>query len=269
MDLEEARQLLNVPPGANSGEVKKAYRCKSLQSHPDKCPGDSGAAIRFSRVTEAYQVLLANETLRRGNDIPKPKEGAPSGQNVPVGPGLMACIEEVVELSMTDCYEGKEVPLSVERRVQQRDYSSGDIVTRTERETVYASAPPGVDHDEILVITGRGHVGLDGKTGDVRVRIKVNNETPFERRGLDLVLRQDITLLQALTGVDFRVRHVSNRTCKFRVSNEIIVPGAERRIPGWGMRRGDSIGNMVVRFNVLFPTTLSIEQKDALRKTLE
>jgi len=268
MNSEEARGLLGIPYGADSGEVKKAYRLKSLQNHPDKCPGDNQASLRFSRVTEAYRVLLANETLQKEASVQEPT-GSVGGQNSVPSPALMAYIDEVVELSMTECYEGKEVPLSIERRVEQRDHLSGEVVIRTERETVYASVPPGIDHDEILVIPSRGHVSLDRRTGDVRIRIKVNNDTPFERRGLDLIIRQDITLLQALTGVDFRVRHVSNKTCRLRTNEEIVTPGVERRIPGWGMRRGDMTGNMIVRFNIVFPQTLSTEQKDALKRTLE
>lgn len=49
--------VLEVPRGATADEIKKAYRKKALQFHPDKNPGDSTAEKKFKEVSEAYEVL--------------------------------------------------------------------------------------------------------------------------------------------------------------------------------------------------------------------
>lgn len=42
---------------ANASEIKKAYRKKAMQYHPDKNKGDKTAEAKFKEVNEAYQTL--------------------------------------------------------------------------------------------------------------------------------------------------------------------------------------------------------------------
>lgn len=49
--------ILEVSRTATAEDIKKAYRKKALQFHPDKNPGDADAEKRFKEVSEAYEVL--------------------------------------------------------------------------------------------------------------------------------------------------------------------------------------------------------------------
>ena len=50
-------EVLEVPKTATAEEIKKAYRKKAIQYHPDKNPGDKEAEEKFKEAAEAYEVL--------------------------------------------------------------------------------------------------------------------------------------------------------------------------------------------------------------------
>lgn len=59
--------VLGVPSNASQAEIKKKYYLKAKESHPDKHPNDPGAAAKFQKIGEAYQVL-SDEKLRARYD---------------------------------------------------------------------------------------------------------------------------------------------------------------------------------------------------------
>ena len=50
-------EVLGISKNASSSEIKKAYRKKAIQYHPDKNPGDKEAEAQFKLAAEAYEVL--------------------------------------------------------------------------------------------------------------------------------------------------------------------------------------------------------------------
>jgi molecular chaperone DnaJ len=58
-------EILEVGKNATAEEIKKAYRKKAIQFHPDKNPGNKEAEEKFKEAAEAYEVLSNPEKKQR------------------------------------------------------------------------------------------------------------------------------------------------------------------------------------------------------------
>ena len=54
---EDYYEILGISKGASSSEIKKAYRKKAIEFHPDKNPGDKKAEANFKKAAQAYEIL--------------------------------------------------------------------------------------------------------------------------------------------------------------------------------------------------------------------
>jgi molecular chaperone DnaJ len=57
MAKKDYYEILSISKGATAAEIKKAYRKKAIEHHPDKNPDDKGAEAKFKEAAEAYEVL--------------------------------------------------------------------------------------------------------------------------------------------------------------------------------------------------------------------
>jgi len=61
MEKRDYYEILGVSKTASADEIKKAYREKALQYHPDRNPNDKTAEDKFKEAAEAYEVLSNQE----------------------------------------------------------------------------------------------------------------------------------------------------------------------------------------------------------------
>ena len=100
--------------------------------------------------------------------------------------------------------------------------------------------------------------------------VVLENNTPFLRKGMDLIYKKTITLKEALVGFSFDVQHVNGKNISINnhVNQTIVKPGYTKSIPGLGMMRDNNTGNLIIEFSVEFPESLTEEQIAKLQEVL-
>ena len=64
MDKRDYYEILGVERGADSAELKKAYRRIAMKHHPDRNPDNEESEQLFKEANEAYEVLSDSENLK-------------------------------------------------------------------------------------------------------------------------------------------------------------------------------------------------------------
>jgi DnaJ-class molecular chaperone len=293
-------EILGVVNTVNDTELKKAYRTLSLIHHPDR----GGDTLKFQEINEAYETLSDPHRRKQydaelnGIRIPSfPGFPFPGGTNIHfahmggggggqpdfgdfngfinmmfnnagmpnMNIGKPVPIIRNVKITMEQAYIGVSIPIEIERWVMQ------DVNTRqTEKETVYVPFPPGIDENEIIVLREKGNVINENTKGDIKIVVQIENNTQFQRHGLDIIYNKKITLKEALCGFMFSIVHLNGKQITFNntVNNTIIKPNSKKIIPNMGMNRDTNTGNLIIDFEIHFPDTLTPEQITSLSTIL-
>jgi len=131
------------------------------------------------------------------------------------------------------------------------------------RRRLTVDIPAGIDDDQRIRLSGRGHSGeRGGAAGDVYVLVGVRPDDRFVRDGNDLVTVVDVPAPSAAIGTTVNVPTLEG-------DEEVAIgagtqPGAVVTLRGRGMpslRRG-SRGDQRVVVNVVVPRNLSAEQRE-------
>ena len=87
MEKRDYYEVLEVEKTASVEEIKKAYRKKAIQYHPDKNPGDKVAEEKFKEAAEAYDVLSNPDKRARYDQFGHAGRGGAAGNGGPFGGG--------------------------------------------------------------------------------------------------------------------------------------------------------------------------------------
>ena len=127
----------------------------------------------------------------------------------------------------------------------------------------------GIKDKEHIIIHGEADDHPDlSNTGDLILVIHQLDDETFTRKGNNLYIKKTILLSEALCGVKFMIEHLDERKL-FIKYDDIITPNMKKKIIGEGMSDKEGYrGDLIIEFNVKFPTNLSMERKVYLSKLL-
>ena len=253
--INEAYEVLGDDQKKQEYDMSLKNPFMRMQSH-----GGGGREVPIDEIFQMFfgmggQGMAGHGMSRQGHNInifhgPHGMRGAgfqPFEKPVP--------IIKTISINMEQSFSGAVVPLEIEKWVME----DGDKVFSVE--SLKVQVPPGADDNEIIIIRNAGNE-LNGELkGDIKIFIKVQNDTPFKRVGLDILLEKKITLKESLCGFSFDIIHLSRKS--FTLNNNkgnIIQPEYKKIYQGMGFTKGSKVGNMILLFHVEFPEKLSEEQ---------
>ncbi|CAI7599098.1 unnamed protein product [Penicillium discolor] len=173
-------------------------------------------------------------------------------------------IEKDLPLTLEEIYNGTT------KKIKTKSKAFDNMGKLTTKEvTLEANIKPGLRAGSKIKYRNIGDQEEGGRQ-DVHLIVKEIDHPTFKRSGDNLITSVDLSLKEALTGWERIVRTIDGKS--IRVSKPgPTQPGHEERYPGLGMvssKNSSNRGDLVIRANVSFPTSLTSSQKDLLRDVL-
>jgi DnaJ-class molecular chaperone len=169
-------------------------------------------------------------------------------------------IHKNVVITLEQSFNGCVIEVDVDRTIEKDDE------VKKENETLYVNIPTGVGNNDVLTLQGKGNV-VNTMISDIKIKVTVENKTPFIRQGLDIILKRTLTLKESLCGFLVEFTYLNGK--KFAVNNKdnytVIKPGFKKVIPGMGMVKENQKGNFILHFDIEFPNAL----EEDVRKKIE
>ena len=172
-------------------------------------------------------------------------------------------ITKTISINMETVLNGGKIPIEIERWILVNGNQNH------EKQTLYVDIVKGVDNNEIIVLKDQGNVVNEQCKGDVKIFIKIENDSEYQRRGLDLILEKRISLKEALCGFSFDLKYINGKV--YTINNHpgnVIPPEYQKVIPNMGLTRDNHVGNLIIIFHVEFPEKMSLENIELLKNIL-
>ena len=122
-----------------------------------------------------------------------------------------------------------------------------------------ARIPAGIKDGQKVRLRGKGLRG-----GDLKVTVRVSDDSVYSREGNNLILRAPVTLAEAVDGAVIEVPLPDASTVKLRLAPGQV--GRRLRAKGRGFKAKGGDGDLLVIPEIVLPTELSVEAQEAFDK---
>jgi len=187
----------------------------------------------------------------------------PAGGRSPSKPSE---ISRPLKVSLEELYNGTTKRLKIGRKL---------LSGQTEEKILEITVLPGWKSGTKVRFPNAGNETESGESQDLVFVVEEKPHPRFVRDGSDLRYTFKISLVDALTsdGGTKSIEGLSGTKINISVPSGVIKPGQETRIRGEGMPiRKDgaqrSTGDLIIKWEVVFPDRLSPAQKEGVKKVL-
>lgn len=261
---------LGVDKNANDADIKKAFRNKAAQHHPDK----GGDPNTFKEINEAYQTLK-DPQKRSEYDNPTHQFHFQSGNSPFSGNFTMDGDFENISDLFSSMFgrpggmhrarqKGRDVQLQMPLTLEE--IASGikktiNVDSGTgEKQILEVNIPPGMRNGSKVRYKGRGQKG-PVENGDLYLVIHQISHPRFERQGNDVYSMQEISMYDAILGCQMQLETVNKKSIKYTVP-EGTQSETRLKLAGHGIDGGDHY----VILQVKTPERLTEMQKQVILK---
>jgi DnaJ-class molecular chaperone len=294
--------ILGVSESASDDEIKKAFRKLAMQHHPDK----GGDQEEFKKVNEAYQVVWDAQKKQQYDAMRNGNYGwgqwgfggwqggfgwfggFGDGAQFQFGGGDLNDIfgdliwgmfggwwysqrprkGDDVELQLNISFE--QAYTGLEKDITYQKITSIDEQTRKmiqSDDSVKAELPAGIATGQYLKFSGKWHAGRNGwPAGDLYIKIYVKPSSLYERKGDDIVVTAEVSIVDLVLGTEVSVAHPDTKmSVKIPKGTQVtdIVKVSDKGFPKlgkWGVF-GHKHGDLLLKLRVSVPKKLTKEQE--------
>lgn len=175
-------------------------------------------------------------------------------------------IERDLYLSLEEVFHGCTKKMKISRRVMNEDGHTSSIRDKILTITVKKGWKPNTR----ITFPQEGDQGPNNVPADIVFIVKDKQHPRFRREGINLVHTAKVPLGKALTGTTVEIFTLDERIIHIPI-NDIIKPGYTKQVPGEGMPISSDPtkkGDLIIEFNIEFPTSLTPEKKQLVQKAL-
>lgn len=190
-----------------------------------------------------------------GDSSPPEFYGELTGMQLPFSKQKAPPVHATLEVTLAEVYNGAMKTVSYARKKL-----GDDGVTSEETVETQLYVEPGWEAGLVATLQDLGDQGVHVLPGDVEIYMVIMADPLWKRDGTTLYFKQELTLTEALTGKVVDVPTFDNRTLSIPVT-KIVAPGDSQVVPGEGICGGE----LVICFDLVFPKTLTPEQKKKIK----
>ncbi|CAM8919223.1 unnamed protein product [Rhodiola kirilowii] len=175
-------------------------------------------------------------------------------------------VENTLACSLEELYKGAKKKMKISRTIG--DAATGRV--RNAEEILTIDIKPGWKKGTKITFPEKGNYEPGLLPADVIFVVDEKPHPVYERDGNDLVTQQTITLLESLTGKILELPTLDGRNLSIPLT-DIIKPGHEMILPNEGMpisKDPRKKGILRIKFDVEYPSRLTPEQKNDLKRVL-